>query len=99
MTVEKLRAAMDLLPRPVGFALLVGSRYVDKIYRLDNILKVDSHLYMLVVPKNRLHEFVAALGASPYLPMDEGYRFNIYKQKKAPSIDTLIGVVNYEAMA
>jgi len=80
MTIEKLKAAMSLAPKPIGYAVLTANSYLeDQCYRIKGDNVAGDALYWLVVPRGLLSEVVESLHAYPSddFPGDS-YRFSVY---------------------
>ena len=82
LTKDMLLDCLNLLPKPVGYALLSGSKHTDgKAYKLRNDLKIGDHLYMLVVPQHFLPTAAASLNARPSDDFPGSYRFDVWKDE------------------
>ena len=79
LTTKMLLACLESMPKPIGYALLTGSKHVSgQAYRLDTELKIGNHLYMLVVPEHFLPTAAASLRAHPCNDFEGAYRFDVW---------------------
>lgn len=78
LTMAKIVALMEQMPRYRGFILLSASRFVDATYRLPAPYGCKA-LYWVVAPKHEVDGLIAEFGAlRPSLDMPHSYEVNVF---------------------